>query len=103
MNAEELAAIRERDAAMPVTGNAITKQYGRNGGGTAIRDRRALLAYLDELTVAVRGVDGYDFAGGPGCDEGCDVVSRPSTLEEVIVAYDHWRNHGFLSGCAHGS
>jgi len=48
MNAQELAAIRERDA-----------RYGPNG---AMQDRRALLAHIDALTAKVtnylRSVDG---------------------------------------------
>jgi hypothetical protein len=37
------------------------------------------------------------------CDEWCSAFQEPETPEEIRVAYIHWRDHGFLSGCAHGN
>lgn len=39
------------------------------------------------------------------CDvRDCIAKANPDleNLDEVIAAYEHWRNHSFLSGCSHG-
>jgi hypothetical protein len=36
-----------------------------------------------------------------GCDEPCFALENPQTLEEYQAAHDHWKNHGWLSGCSH--
>jgi hypothetical protein len=41
-------------------------------------------------------------AGLVHCDELCDAMQEPETFEEYKLAYEHWRNHGDLSGCSHG-
>jgi hypothetical protein len=42
-------------------------------------------------------------AGLVRCDSFCGAKDEPVTLEEFEAAYEHWRHHGYLSGCAHGS
>jgi hypothetical protein len=38
------------------------------------------------------------------CDDlECYAVEDPQTLEEYITAHDHWKNHGYFSGCSHGN
>lgn len=32
----------------------------------------------------------------------CLALTEPGTLDEWMDAHDHWRDHGFLSGCSHG-
>lgn len=36
-----------------------------------------------------------------GCDEGCPAKLNPVTPEEIAIAYTHWRDHSYLSGCSH--
>jgi hypothetical protein len=38
-----------------------------------------------------------------GCDDDCRAIPNPTTAEEVAKALDHWENHSYLNGCAHGS
>jgi hypothetical protein len=37
------------------------------------------------------------------CDDNCGAFSEPNpqSLEEMTAAYEHWHNHGYLSGCSH--
>jgi hypothetical protein len=35
------------------------------------------------------------------CDEGCEALEHPASLEELVVAYLHWRSHSYLNGCSH--
>lgn len=35
------------------------------------------------------------------CDGNCGAYEKPQTLEEYKAALGHWRNHSYLSGCAH--
>ena len=37
------------------------------------------------------------------CDNWCGALREPRTLAEFRAALDHWQDHGFLSGCSHGS
>lgn len=39
-----------------------------------------------------------------GCDEDtCQVrEDDPTSLEEALRAIEHWKYHGYLSGCSHG-
>lgn len=36
------------------------------------------------------------------CDDRCRALRDPQTIEEYRAALDHWVNHGWWSGCAHG-
>lgn len=36
------------------------------------------------------------------CDEECDAYDQPVTPDEIKLAYEHWRGHSDMSGCAHG-
>lgn len=36
------------------------------------------------------------------CDESCRARQTPTTPEEYIAAYRHWRFHQNLGGCSHG-
>ena len=36
------------------------------------------------------------------CDENCGAVEEPTSVEEFRAAYEHWRSHSWLFGCAHG-
>ena len=36
------------------------------------------------------------------CDDECGAYDQPVTPDEVMLAYEHWRNHNDMSGCAHG-
>lgn len=39
----------------------------------------------------------------PGCDQDdCQAVHDPQTLEELRATLEHWRDHGYYGGCAHG-
>ena len=33
----------------------------------------------------------------------CEALKQPRTLEDYKLAYEHWRSHSWLHGCAHGS
>jgi hypothetical protein len=35
------------------------------------------------------------------CDQWCGALEEPQTLEEYRAALEHWRRHGYLSGCSH--
>jgi hypothetical protein len=35
------------------------------------------------------------------CDDNCGAKLDPQTFEEYKAAYEHWRGHGCLDGCAH--
>jgi hypothetical protein len=37
------------------------------------------------------------------CDELCNAYADPDpdSLTELRVALEHWRHHGYLSGCSH--
>lgn len=37
------------------------------------------------------------------CDDNCRALEDPQTSEEIKAAYEHWREHGYLNGCSHGS
>lgn len=36
------------------------------------------------------------------CDGSCKAKENPETLEEYKATLDHYKNHGWLSGCSHG-
>jgi hypothetical protein len=36
------------------------------------------------------------------CDDACEALREPETLEELRDALFHWESHGLLSGCSHG-
>jgi hypothetical protein len=37
------------------------------------------------------------------CDEdSCLALEDPQTPEDYVLAYEHWRYHSRLFGCAHG-
>ena len=36
------------------------------------------------------------------CDQECGALDEPVTFVEYKKAYEHWANHGNLSGCSHG-
>jgi hypothetical protein len=36
------------------------------------------------------------------CDENCGALLEPKTLEEYVLALEHWVNHSVDSGCSHG-
>lgn len=36
------------------------------------------------------------------CDKECKALQRPVTIAETRAALEHWKNHGWLSGCSHG-
>ena len=36
------------------------------------------------------------------CDDNCKALNEPKTFKEYKKAYEHWMNHGNLSGCSHG-
>jgi len=36
------------------------------------------------------------------CDSDCKALKNPRTLEEYEKSFEHWRGHGYLSGCSHG-
>lgn len=36
------------------------------------------------------------------CEANCGALDDPQTLEELRAALEHWRSHGFMSGCSHG-
>ena len=36
------------------------------------------------------------------CDDDCLALEDPKTAEEIKLAYEHWADHGSLSGCSHG-
>jgi hypothetical protein len=43
-------------------------------------------------------------AGLVSCDNNnCKAKSDPQTTQELRDAVEHWRRHGYLSGCSHGS
>jgi hypothetical protein len=51
--------------------------------------------------VAARPADAK--RGRPGCDlVGCAAVFDPQTPDEYRAAYEHWSDHGYISGCSHG-
>lgn len=37
------------------------------------------------------------------CDEECGAYAdpNPDDIDELRAAYEHWRGHGWLNGCAH--
>lgn len=35
------------------------------------------------------------------CDENCQALNEPETVEELRAALDHWQSHGYLHGCSH--
>lgn len=37
-----------------------------------------------------------------GCDDLCGALREPESDEEIRGAFEHWRGHGYLSGCSHG-
>lgn len=37
------------------------------------------------------------------CDVVCKAKNEPKTFEDYIKAYVHWKSHGFINGCSHGS
>jgi hypothetical protein len=49
--------------------------------------------------------DRYDrCATHESCDDrDCNALRNPQTVEELREAYEHWMNHGWLSGCSHGA
>lgn len=36
------------------------------------------------------------------CDERCEALLQPVTLEETQAALEHWKTHDFMYGCSHG-
>lgn len=36
------------------------------------------------------------------CDNWCQALQEPETLEETRATMIHWREHPWLSGCSHG-
>lgn len=36
------------------------------------------------------------------CDDRCQALNYPVTVDEFRVALIHWQQHGYLSGCSHG-
>lgn len=36
------------------------------------------------------------------CDEKCGALLDPKTTEEILKAYEHWKEHASRGGCAHG-
>lgn len=42
-------------------------------------------------------------AGLVRCDMFCGAREEPKTADEFEAAYEHWREHSYLSGCSHGS
>lgn len=44
-----------------------------------------------------------DKAGLVACDRKCPAKDSPYTREEYVLAYEHWRYHGYLHGCSHGA
>jgi hypothetical protein len=37
------------------------------------------------------------------CDQNCDALLEPITLEETRKALEHWRKHSLLHGCSHAA
>ena len=37
-----------------------------------------------------------------GCDKNCGAFMEPVTLEEHKSALEHWMEHSYQYGCAHG-
>lgn len=37
------------------------------------------------------------------CDESCKAKEDPETFEDYKKAYEHYKNHSYLSGCSHGA
>lgn len=37
------------------------------------------------------------------CDEDCKALENPITLDDYKLTLEHYREHGFLSGCSHGN
>lgn len=38
------------------------------------------------------------------CDDmSCRALEDPVSGDEVRAAYEHWRHHGYMHGCSHGS
>jgi hypothetical protein len=35
-------------------------------------------------------------------DDSCIALDDPQTADDYVLAYEHWRNHSRLYGCAHG-
>lgn len=36
------------------------------------------------------------------CDKNCRALLEPITFDDYVKALDHWKNHSFIEGCAHG-
>lgn len=36
------------------------------------------------------------------CDSDCRALEEPVSFDEIKAALDHWKNHSWVSGCAHG-
>lgn len=36
------------------------------------------------------------------CDQNCDYLEDPQTIEELRAALEHERNHSVNGGCSHG-
>lgn len=50
-------------------------------------------AFGDELDIVREAVS---------CDAHCGAFDDPASPEEYRAAYEHWRGHAWLFGCAHG-
>lgn len=35
------------------------------------------------------------------CDSDCGAKNKPTTHEELLAAYEHWKFHGSMCGCSH--
>lgn len=36
------------------------------------------------------------------CEDHCRALQDPQSPDEIRAAYEHWRIHGYIGGCAHG-
>ena len=46
--------------------------------------------------------DDVEDAGEVHCDKDCGAKEVPETIEDFVLAYNHWRYHALMFGCAHG-
>ena len=101
---DRLLAQRDHLRQSPTATTKHTRMAGLEEAASMARAYAAELTNEPHVAGCTCGGERY----GPGCavhvscDHDCRALNDPQTVDELRAAYEHWRDHGYLSGCAHG-
>ena len=81
-----------------IAGRGVDVCYARRRHAHVIEQGGKVMCECEDTTI-----DYPDCEKHVHCDSRCMALREPFSRDDLEAAYEHWRYHGYLSGCSHGA